>query len=234
MELYYQPNIPEGDHLLGPDESRHCVKVLRHKAGDHIWVTDGKGFMYEAKIEKAHHKECTFSIIHKKQYPKKPYSIHLAFAPTKNIDRTFWVIEKSIEIGVDAIHFFTSFHSERRQLNQQKVHARAISAMKQSLKAYLPAFYDLCTFDELLLRSDQLEMEKYIAYIDNPPPRHLFHQATREKSYIVLIGPEGDFSADEVRTAQKRGFHTVSLGESRLRTETAAITACHTLHLLNE
>lgn len=233
MELFFQPNISSQQNHLSEDESRHCIKVLRHKSGDIIHLTDGKGHFYEAKIDEPHHKKCTFTILSTNTQAPLPYHIHLAMAPTKNIDRTLWVVEKAVEIGIDEISFFTSFHSERRQLKTDRIIARAVSAMKQSVKAYMPLINELTDIKNILKPSSQSDTQKFIAYIEEPIPPHLFQQASPKQSYLILIGPEGDFSKEEVSLAIENGFVKTGLGSSRLRTETAAIAACHTLHLLN-
>ena len=231
MNLFYQPRIIEGEHYLDADESRHCTKVLRKKEGDHITVTDGKGVFYEVKLQKVDSKQCSFTIINSTPELKRNFSIHIAVAPTKNIDRIEWFVEKSTELGIDEISFIQCEHSERVHIKPERIERVAISAMKQSLKASLPKIYPLKKFKDFI--NDQSSGDKFIAYVDATNPHHLKDLAKPVSSYSVLIGPEGDFSPGELKLAIDHGFLKVSLGSSRLRTETAALVACHTLNLLN-
>ena len=234
MQVFYQPDIPTGAHHLETEESRHCIKVLRKQSGDIIHITDGKGVFYTANIVKADPRQCTFKIIEKNPESKKNHHIHIAIAPTKNLDRTEWFVEKAVEVGVDEISFVICENSERKILKPDRLDRKAISAMKQSLKATLPALYPAVPLHKFLEKIPATD-EKYIAYIDreNPSP-HLKTLLHPKQSYCILIGPEGDFSPNEVVLAQQKGFQTVSLGNSRLRTETAGIAACLMLNLCNE
>jgi len=234
MQVFYQPEIPTGAHHLEPEESRHCIKVLRKQSGDIIHITDGKGFFYTANIVKADPRQCTFKIIEKNPESKKNHHIHIAIAPTKNLDRTEWFVEKAVEVGVDEISFVICENSERKILNPDRLERKAISAMKQSLKASLPTLHAAIHFHDFLEKLSTIDV-KYIAYIDkeNPSP-HLKTLLHPKQSYCILIGPEGDFSPNEVALAQQKGFQTVSLGNSRLRTETAGIAACVMLNLYND
>jgi 16S rRNA (uracil1498-N3)-methyltransferase len=232
MNLFYQPSIPDGMLYLDADESRHCVKVLRKKAGDVIAITDGKGFFYDAVITRADAGQCHFSIREKTLAPVKDYCIHIAISPTKNADRIEWFVEKATELGVDKISLMDCKNTERGFIKIERLVKVAISAMKQSVKAVLPDIGDhLLQFTEVVERSQ--EQEKCIAYVDASNTLHLQEAVALKKSYCVLIGPEGDFSAEELRTATDHGFRKVSLGPSRLRTETAGMAACHILNLIN-
>jgi 16S rRNA (uracil1498-N3)-methyltransferase len=232
MFLFYQPGIPEGVQSLDADESRHCVKVLRKKSGEAIVVTDGKGFFYDVTITQADAARCTFNVIARRSAPEKKYSVRIAISPTKNADRTEWFVEKATEIGVDHITLLECRNSERTNMKTARLVKVAISAMKQSLKATLPRIdEEIIGFTDLLQQSH--EEEKCIAYVDDTNPLHLRDAVARDRSCIVLIGPEGDFSPEELHAASAQGFKKVSLGPSRLRTETAGLVACHTLNLLN-
>jgi len=233
MDLFYQPAIPDGVTYLDTDESRHCVKVLRRKTGDTITVTDGAGFFYEVVITMPDPRQCFFEIRNKTQPPKKDHFIHIAISPTKNADRIEWFVEKATELGVDKITLMECRNTERTFIKTDRLRKVAVSAMKQSLKATLPAISDhLLQFTEVIDFCE--EKEKCIAYVDSANDLHLKDAVGRGSSYCVLIGPEGDFSPEELRSAMASRFTKVSLGSARLRTETAGLAACHVLNLINE
>lgn len=232
MNLFYQPGLPDGIFYLDADESRHCVKVLRKKAGDVIRLTDGRGFFYDAVITNADPSECAFEVAQKIAAVQNDYFIHIAISPTKNADRTEWFIEKATELGVDKISLIDCKNTERSFIKTDRLLKVAISAMKQSVKAVLPRIEDhLLQFSEVT--EDCMEKEKCIAYVDAANPLHLKEAVRPGTSYCVLIGPEGDFSPEELKTALDHDFRKVSLGPSRLRTETAGVAACHILNLIN-
>ena len=232
MNLFYQPAIPEGILYLDADESRHCVKVLRKKAGDMIRLTDGRGFFYNAVITKADASQCTFEVTTKTAAPRKEYFIHIAISPTKNTERIEWFVEKATELGVDRISLMDCKNTERSFIKTDRLNKVAVSAMKQSIKAVLPRIEDhLLQFSEVIEHCQ--EEEKCIAYVDSANPLHLKDAVKGDTSYCVLIGPEGDFSSEELKTALEYGFKKVSLGPSRLRTETAGVVACHIFNLIN-
>lgn len=231
MNLFYQPKIKEGEFFLNEEESRHCFKVLRKRVNDSIKVTDGKGMFYDALLTEVNLQKCIFQITNEQAEPTRNFYIHIAIAPTKNIERIEWFIEKSTELGIDQISFIQCEHSERIRLKPERIDRITISAMKQSLKASVPKINSLISFKDFL--NDKHEEQKFIGYVDVANPHHLKHLATASSSYCVLIGPEGDFSPGELSTAIDHGYKKVSLGNSRLRTETAGIVACHTLNLLN-
>lgn len=228
MNLFYQPDISL--HKLDEEESRHAVKVLRMNEGDVIDITDGKGFFYVAKIIKADAKKCAFEIVEQRAIAKRNFQIHLAIAPTKNIDRIEWFVEKAVEIGIDQISFLLCKNSERKVINKERIEKIAVSAMKQSQQAWLPQINDTVPFKEI---SSMNAEQKFIAYVDASNPTHLQSVAKPEKNYLVLIGPEGDFSKDELDIALQNGFEKISLGANRLRTETAALVSCQILNLRN-
>lgn len=224
--LFYQPGIPEGVLTLDSDESRHCVKVLRKRAGDAIRVTDGKGMFYDAVITRADSAECAFEIRGSEEYTRPSAYCHLAISPTKNPDRIEWFVEKATEIGVDRITLMQCHNTERSRVKSERLHRVAVSAMKQSFKAILPAISDtVVPFDEVVRQVS--ETGKFIAFVDRENPLHLIDAIEPGMSCCVLIGPEGDFTSDELALATSHGFRTVSLGPSRLRTETAGVVACH-------
>ncbi len=231
MNLFYQSGIAEGIHYLDAEESRHAVRVLRMDQGDQLDLTDGKGFFYSAKITKADPKKCEFEILNKIEIQKRNFCTHIAIAPTKNADRTEWFVEKAIEIGVDAITFIQCKNSERKTINLDRIEKIAIGAMKQSQQAWLPKIDPMIPFQEILSSNED---QKFIAYVDASNAKHLQSAAQKEKNYLVLIGPEGDFSKEELELAIQNGFEKVSLGPNRLRTETAGIVAVQALGLLHE
>ncbi|MFC5408359.1 16S rRNA (uracil(1498)-N(3))-methyltransferase [Larkinella bovis] len=230
MHLFYQPDA-EIHPFLSEDESRHCVKTLRLAKGAGIDVTDGRGKRHHCLIETADARRCTFRIVETDAEPARPFRIHLAVAPTKNTDRIEWLVEKAVELGVDRFSFFVSNHSERRSLKTDRLEKIAVAAMKQSLQLFLPEIEALTDFKRLLTTAAD---QRYIAHLpDNQPVLDLFHTARPGGTVLVLVGPEGDFSAAELDQALENGFKMVTLGKTRLRTETAALMACHTIHLVN-
>lgn len=229
MQLFYQPDIPSGALFLDEEESRHAVRVLRLTEGDTLHLTDGKGSFYTATIAHADPKKCTFAISEKETLPRKDFHIHIAIAPTKNADRTEWFVEKATEIGIDEISFLLCKNSERKVINLARIEKIVVSAMKQSQQAWLPKINEMVPFKKIMeANADQ----KFIGFVDSSNPVHLKTVARPQKKYIMLIGPEGDFSKEELALALQYGFEKVSLGANRLRTETAALTACQLLHFI--
>jgi 16S rRNA (uracil1498-N3)-methyltransferase len=231
LNLFYQSKINEGVLNLDAEESRHAIKVLRMVKGDALHLTDGKGFFYTAKITEAEAKKCSFEIIDKKQSTKRDYQIHIAIAPTKNADRIEWFVEKATEIGVDEIRFMLCKNSERKNINLERIEKIVVSAMKQSGQAWLPKVSPLVPFKEVLKYQAS---QKFIAFVDEKNPNHLRSMAKPNGNYLVLIGPEGDFSQEELNLALENNFKKVSLGNNRLRTETAGLVACQILNLIND
>ena len=242
MSLFYVPNLTSGN-VLPEEESQHAVKVLRLQTGNEIIVVDGIGGFYKAKITNTHPKHCGFEIVETiKEYGKQNYKLHIAIAPTKNIERLEWFIEKATEIGIDEITPFICRFSERKVVKAERLEKIIVSAAKQSVKAYFPILNPLCTFDELMKQHQA--SQKFIAHCyptlppqsgNNFPEKKLFQNEIQKSSDIlILIGPEGDFSVEEVEKAISLGFSPVSLGESRLRTETAGLVACHTVAIFNQ
>jgi 16S rRNA (uracil1498-N3)-methyltransferase len=233
MHLFYIPNISTDIQLLPREESAHCIKVLRLKKGDTVYLTDGLGGLYRTTIIDDHAKKCTLKVIeYQQEAGKKDFKIHLAVAPTKNINRFEWFLEKATEIGIDEITPLLCTHSERKIIKPERLNKVITAAMKQSIKAYHPVLNKMSSFKKFIQTVDA--DQKFIAYCSETYVDHLKDRYTKGKNVIVLIGPEGDFSPSEVKTAIENGYHPVSLGLSRLRTETAAIVACHTVNLVNE
>ena len=229
--LFYQPLISESVHYLDEEESRHCIRVLRKRQRDPITVTDGKGELYDCIIADASDRRCAFEIKGHLTVSPEPFSIDIAISPTKSADRIEWFVEKAVEIGVHNIILLDCKNSERSFVNADRLKKVAVSAMKQSLKAWLPNVNSIVPFNDFVGKAAQ--DEKYIAFVDNTNPDRLSEIAKPARSYVVLIGPEGDFSPDELALALSHGFIKVTLGNSRLRTETAGVVACHTLNLVN-
>ena len=203
------------------------------KTGDSIFLTDGIGNMYEASIVDTTTKQCTVKTIHTThEYQKWPFHLHIGIAPTKNTDRFEWFLEKSTEIGIDVITPLLCSHSERTHLKIDRLQKVIIAAMKQSLKAYLPELNVPVEFKQFILRP--FEGEKFIAYCSQDDPAELKNVYRKDAKALILIGPEGDFSPEEVDLAKKQGYIPISLGKSRLRTETAGIVACTLINFLNQ
>ena len=229
MPIFYQPLIPEGTHSLDAEEARHATRVLRLQSGDTLDLTDGKGNLYKAVITELSKAACHFSVTETIPIPKRKYAIHIAIAPTKNIDRIEWFVEKATEMGIDTISFIQCQNSERRVINLERITKKAVSAMKQSGQAWLPELRPISKVETLF---EEVCDHKYIAYVDQANPQHL-KEVPPQSNYLLLIGPEGDFTQEELKAAIDNGFQKVSLGASTLRTETAGLAACHILNLIN-
>jgi 16S rRNA (uracil1498-N3)-methyltransferase len=230
LNQFYQPAITKGFLHLDEDESHHAVKVLRMKAGDILFITDGSGSFYQAIITDADARKCAFNIVEQRTLPLRKFSISIALAPTKNIDRTEWFVEKAVELGIEQIHFMQCQNSERKTVNMERIQKITISAMKQSGQARLPLATSIRPFKDILTAQYD---QKFICHVDHQNSDQLKSLAIPGKNYLVLIGPEGDFRDEELKQAMEHGFIKVSLGHNRLRTETAALAACHTLNLIN-
>ncbi len=232
MHVFYTPNIGTSNELP-EEEALHCVRTLRLGIGDEITLTDGKGCFYKAQITLSTNKRCLFSINETIfQEPLWPCHIHIAMAPTKNMDRNEWLAEKATEIGIDELSFLNCRFSERKTIKTERVEKIIISAMKQSLKARLPKLNEMMDFNRFI--AQEFKGKKYIAHCHEGIKQPLKDLVKRGEDALVMIGPEGDFSKEEVKKAIECGFVPVSLGKSRLRTETAALVACHTLNLINQ
>jgi len=232
MQLFYEPNILSNGGLLSPEESAHCVRVLRHKTGDAIHIIDGKGHLINAIIKVASPKACEIEINEIKKEPPSSVQCHIAIAPTKNIDRTEWFLEKSTEIGIEIITPIIVKNSERRIIKPARLEKVITSATKQSGSYWRPILQPLISFEEFI--NIPFVGDKFIAHCHNGQEPHLKNIAQKNKNVLVLIGPEGDFTLKEVERAKEKGFKTVSLGTKRLRTETAALAASHIIRLINE
>lgn len=229
--IFFAPDILSNPELPF-EEGQHCIKVLRKKVGDEIFLTDGKGYFYNAEIIQANPKHCIVNITKTIQQRKGwGFNLQIAFAPTKNIDRIEWFAEKSTEIGIDCFTPILCQHSERKEIKTQRIEKILVSAMKQSQKALLPQLDEILPFSEFV--KQDFNGQKFIAHC-YPQEKSLLKEIYQQgENVLILIGPEGDFSEKEVDEAIRNGFKPISLGEARLRTETAALVACHTIHVLN-
>ncbi len=233
MNVFYLPTAQLGTISFPEEESKHIVKVLRMKEGDCFCVTDGNGFLYDAELVDAHPKRAAAELSNQRQgYDVRDFKVSIAIAPTKLNERTEWFLEKVTEIGIDEVKLFASYHSERRVANVERFKKIVVSAMKQSVKSKMPAIEEMISFDKLV--KQDFDGQKFIAWIDDDVKEQLCDLYKKGDDVLVLIGPEGDFSKEEVELAKENGFVPVSLGKARLRTETAAIVACHTIQLINQ
>lgn len=222
MQIFIASDTEILNGTLNETESKHCVKVLRKKVGDQINITNGCGTFITATISDVHPKKCGFTINTNEKVEKTTHPITVAIAPTKNIDRTEFFVEKCTEIGIEVIIPMKTFHSERKVLKTERLEKIVVSACKQSKNFHFPTLTELTTFDQVI----NLEIDnKFIAYCGDVE-KLKFASLKLSGSTLILIGPEGDFSEDEVKKAFAKGFKTITLGDSRLRTETAGIVAC--------
>ncbi|WP_028374635.1 16S rRNA (uracil(1498)-N(3))-methyltransferase [Leeuwenhoekiella sp. MAR_2009_132] len=236
MQLFYNPDIAaEATQATFPkDESKHIVKVLRKKAGDLLDITNGSGNFFKAEITTASPSGCIVKIIEVTTQNPLPYELHMAVAPTKLNDRFEWFLEKATEIGITEITPIICDHSERKVIKEDRYERILQSAMKQSLKAYIPKLNPAISFSEFIALTTNYVGVKYIAHCEETSKFSLKQKLQKGGSNLILIGPEGDFSTSEIENALETGFIPVMLGESRLRTETAAVVAVHSVAFVNE
>ncbi|WMX14558.1 MULTISPECIES: 16S rRNA (uracil(1498)-N(3))-methyltransferase [unclassified Aureispira] len=234
MQLFYAHQVEGTTAFLDQEETRHCIKTLRKNIHDVISLTDGLGNMYEGKIVDFNKKSCTIQIIQRiETTDQRNFRLHLAIAPTKNISRLEWFLEKTTELGIDEITFILCQRSERKNIRLDRLEKVVLAAAKQSLKSIFPKINDLTKFKDFLPAANNATF-KGIAHCNTPNLPHLKKVLNPNvKEVLLLIGPEGDFSEEEVAWAKDSGFEEIGLGTSRLRTETAGIAACHTVHLLH-
>ena len=233
MNVFFLPDAQLGTISFPEEESKHIVKVLRMKEGDRFCVTNGNGSLFDAELIDAHPKRAAADLSNQRSgYDIKDFKVTIAIAPTKLNERTEWFLEKATEIGIDEVKLFSSYHSERRVANVERFKKIVVAAMKQSVKSKMPVVEEMVSFDKLVKQS--YDGQKFIAWIDDDVKEQLCDLYKKGENAIVLIGPEGDFSKEEVELAKQNGFVPVSLGEARLRTETAAVVACHTIQLINQ
>ncbi|MBQ6068138.1 MAG: 16S rRNA (uracil(1498)-N(3))-methyltransferase [Bacteroidales bacterium] len=238
MHLFISNDTTAPYATLLPDDSRHCVRVLRMTVGDELWVTSGDGTLCRARLANPHPDSCEVEIVERlTDYQPRPFHLHIAVAPTKNNARLEWFVEKAVEIGVDRITPVICDHSERTTLKTERLDKLALSAMKQSLKATRPIIdqpMKLLDFLKTLNpQSSILNPQRFVCYCSGHERNTLRQLYTPGTDALVLIGPEGDFSDREIATAIQSGFQPVTLGNSRLRTETAALYATTVLNFMN-
>ncbi|MDD2635329.1 MAG: 16S rRNA (uracil(1498)-N(3))-methyltransferase [Bacteroidales bacterium] len=235
MRLFYDPNIFGDFHILQQEESHHCTKVLRLSQGDEIFLTDGKGFLYQCEIVEIHQKKTLVKIIEQKEGDdKRNYKLHIAIGPTKSNERTEWFVEKATEIGIDEITPIICKNSERKIIKNVRLNKVVEAAMKQSYKTLHPIINEQIDFLQFI-ELDFGNIKKFIAHCENiENKKYLGNILEKSDSVLILIGPEGDFTLDEIELAKNAGFIPISLGKSRLRTETAGIVASNICSVINQ
>ncbi len=235
MQLFYAPEISLPRYTLPEEESKHCVRVLRMTVGDELHLTDGKGNMYRCKVVSDNVKRCEVEVVETwPEYERMSYGLTMCVAPTKNIDRFEWFLEKATEIGISEVYPLECDHSERRQIKLEREEKVITAAVKQSLKAYHPVLHDLTSLRDVIAMD--FEGEKYIAHCDSSfgERPYLGNLVKKGANTLILIGPEGDFSKEEINFALQNGFKAISLGRERLRTETAAVVATTVVATINK
>ena len=234
MQLFYNPSINQGvnSFVFDKEESKHIIKVLRKKEGDILYVTNGLGFLFETEISLASDSKCTVKVNSFEQQDRPKFHLHLAVAPTKMNERYEWFLEKATEIGIQEITPIICEHSERKVIKTERFHKIIESAMKQSLHYYLPKLNEPVLFKDFVKKN--FVGQKFIAHCEETDKKSLKSELQTNADVTMLIGPEGDFSTKEIQLAIENKFVPTSLGQTRLRTETAAVVACHSVVLLNE
>lgn len=234
MQIFYAPDITGDKYTLDENESKHIIRVLRMKQGTGVRLIDGKGNLYEGIIDNPDQKQCTISVTGIiKNFEKRSYHLHIAISPLKNPDRFEWFIEKSVEIGVDEITPIICRNTEKQSIKKERINNLIVSAMKQSLKATRTILNEPVTFNEFL--TVEADGKFMIAHCNESFKRHKVADVYKKnEKAIILIGPEGDFSEEEIVKASDKGFVNIHLGLSRLRTETAGVAACHSIYFINQ
>lgn len=234
MQLFYAPEISLPRHQLTEEESKHCVRVLRMVEGDELHLTDGRGTLHRCKVVDANAKRCVVEVVESHhEWEKLPYRLVMAVAPTKIIDRFEWFLEKATEVGIAEVYPIECFHSERRQIKHEREEKVITAAVKQSLKAYHPTLHELTPVKQLM--ATDFDGDKYIAHCNSSfgEREYLGNLVKKERDTLILIGPEGDFSEEEINFALQNGFKPISLGKQRLRTETAAVVSTVIVSTIN-
>jgi 16S rRNA (uracil1498-N3)-methyltransferase len=235
MQLFYTTDIRGNLAYFDETESRHLTQVLRRKVGDIVQFTDGQGHLFSGEIIEVGKRNCGVMIQQTTtNFEARPFRLHIAIAPTKNMDRLEWFLEKATEIGIDEITPLICKRSERTVVKTERLKGVLASAMKQSLKAYLPIINEATDFSQFMKQNFAENEQRFIAYCNDTERHPLSKMYEKSKNCVILIGPEGDFTEAEVQMAFKKEFVGVSMGNSRLRTETAGVVACHTVNLINE
>ncbi len=233
MQIFYVPGISGSSCVMDPFESRHCIRVLRMAKDDSVTIVDGQGGLFRGVITDPDPAACRIKITETVNgFEKRGYKLHMAVSPVKNQDRFEWFIEKSVEFGIDVITPIICRFTEKQKVKTERINNIIISAMKQSLKAYRPVLNEPVCFSEFIAKEHP--GIKMIAHC-NPgyALKSIGHIYEKGMDSLILIGPEGDFSSEEIEMAMANGFTGISLGNSRLRTETAGIAACHSVYFIN-
>jgi 16S rRNA (uracil1498-N3)-methyltransferase len=232
MHVFYNNDISGDISELGEEEARHCARVLRLKPGEFIGITDGKGIFCMARLLNVDAKHVTATIERRDLLPERSFHIHMAVAPTKNIDRFEWFLEKATECGIEEITPLICEQSERKIVKPERLNKIIVAAMKQSQRAWLPRLNDAVKFKDFL-KNYSSDTPSFIAHCEERDKNPLRDAYKPGKDIMVMIGPEGDFSPEEVQLARSKGIQAISLGQNRLRTETAALVACMEVNFLN-
>ncbi|CAM3889934.1 16S rRNA (uracil(1498)-N(3))-methyltransferase [Flavobacterium cucumis] len=234
MQLFYNPDIKQGadTFFFDKEESKHISKVLRKKEGDSIYITNGKGFLFESVITLSSEKKCEVKITKEISQEPDVFYTHIAVAPTKMNDRLEWFLEKATEIGIHEITPIICDHSERKVYKTDRAEKIIQAAMKQSLHYYIPKINEPISFSQFV--KSNIDGQKFIAHCEETDKKSFKNEVKKDEKITILIGPEGDFSTKEINLATENHFIPVTLGNTRLRTETAALVACHTIALINE
>ena len=232
MHVFYTPDIASDIYSLNEEESKHCSKVLRLNLGDTVHLIDGRGGLYEAEITGIGKKNVQLKVTkHQKEFGKRNHHLHIAIAPTKNMDRLEWFLEKATEIGIDEITPIICDRSERKIVKEERLEKVITSAVKQSLTAYHPKLNPTISFADFMKQSN--DAQKLMAHCMDGEKLYVNQLVQKHQSYLILIGPEGDFTPAELNIALQNGYKAVTLGNTRLRTETAALAACFETNYLN-
>jgi len=235
MHIFYCTHITTNQAFLSREESIHCIRVLRLSRGDKVRLIDGHGGMFDAVITQPDVKQCKLEIFGTVNHQNlRSSSLHIAIAPTKNMERFEWFVEKAVEIGVDIITPLLCQRSERRALKTERIQRLIVSTMKQAMVPFLPVLNELTDYNQFITTFTGSSFNRFIAHYVNSPRKSLKQALSPKSNVIVLIGPEGDFTSGEIDLAIINGFVPVSLGNNRLRTETAGIVVCQTVNLINE
>jgi 16S rRNA (uracil1498-N3)-methyltransferase len=232
MHIFYTPDVNSDTYILNEEESKHCIRVLRFQKGSVLNLVDGKGGFYDAIVDEPHPKRTKINILRvQNNYGLRNYYLHIAIAPIKNIERLEWFLEKATEIGIDEITPVICERSERRELKNERLTKVITTAVKQSIKAFHPKLNDPQSFTDLILKTKHTN--RFIAHCVESEKFFIKDQFKPNSDYIVMIGPEGDFTSAEINSALSHKFIPISLGDSRLRTETAGLEACFEINFLN-
>lgn len=233
MHLFYTPDIILPDYLLSEEESKHCISVLRLSINDSISLIDGRGNLHKAIITDNHPKKCKVNVVETiTEFGKRNYYLHIAIAPTKNIDRFEWFLEKATEIGIDEITPLICEHSERRNINPERLEKIITAAVKQSINAYHPQLNPIQKYNDFIRKTSC--KEKFITHCEDSKKKYLQNSSNPNSKTLILVGPEGDFSEKEIIFAKQHDYSEISLGKNRLRTETAGIVCCYSLQIINQ